>query len=320
MRLVRFGTYSMVAICSLVAAACGGGGGTGDDAPPEGDHHYYVADSALVPTSTTEVQTYGLDIDSDQPDGDAGIDNQLGSVLAALATMNFDVQGTVTTAVDQGDIILLEDFQTTAFDSAAHSGLTIYLGDTPNPPACMDANDTVCRKHLTGSGMFAVSASSPRDALVKGPMVNGVFKGGPGTLSLQIALSAGQPIQLDLIGARAELRMVTATDIGDGKLAGAIPKTDIDTKILPAVKTQLDGVIAEDCPTPAAPDCMCMAGSTGETVLSTFDANDDCQITVEELQTDPLISGFLMPDVTIDGVDALSIGLKFTSVGAVFTP
>src|SRR5512134_1069996 len=111
MRLVRFGTYSMVAICSLVAAACGGGGGPGDDVV-EGEHYKYVADSVLIPTSTTEVQTYGMDIDSEEPDGDAGVDNQLGSVLAALATMNFDVQGTVNGSVDTGDIILLADYQT----------------------------------------------------------------------------------------------------------------------------------------------------------------------------------------------------------------
>jgi hypothetical protein len=324
MRLVRFGTYSLVALCSLFAAACGGGGSDdepGDDAPPEGDHYKYVADSALVPTSTTEVQTYGLDLDSDEPDGDEGVDNQLGSVLSALAAMDFDIQGTVTTSVDQGDIILLADYQTRAFDSAANSGLSIYLGDVPTPAACLDETDTVCRRHLDGNGSFTVDADSPRDALVKGPVVNGVFQGGPGTLRIQIALSEGNPIPLDLIGARAELRQVSATNIGDGKLAGAISKSDIDNNILPAVKLQLDGTIAEDCPeaTPAN-ECMCTeSGSTGDTVLSTFDANNDCAITVMELAENGLIAGFLMPDVRIMGVDALSIGLKFTAVGAQFT-
>jgi hypothetical protein len=321
MRLVRFGTYSLVAICSLVAAACGGGGtadDTGDDAPPEGEHYKYVADGVLVPTTSNEVQSYGLDVDSDQPDGDAGVDNQLGSVLAALATMNFDVQGTVTTSVDQGDIILLADYQTRAFDSAAHSGFTVHLGESPNPPACTGPTDTVCRGHLNGGAMFTISADSPPNATVTGSVVGGRFSGGPGTLALQIALSAGMPIELNLIGAKAELNMVTATDIGDGKIAGAITKADIDSRILPAVADQLAGTIEEDCPTPAPPNCMCETGSTGETILSTFDANDDCMITVTELQEDPLISGFLMPDVTINGMDALSIGIKFTAVSAVY--
>lgn len=322
MRLVRFGTCSLVAFISLATAACGGGGGgdDDDDTPPEGDHYHYVTDSVLVPTTSNEVQTYGMDIDSGEPDGDAGIDNQLGSVLAALASMNFEIQATVDTSVDQGSIILLADYQTVAFDNAAHTGLQLYLGANPNPPACTDASDTVCRHHLTGTGSFDIDAASPRNALVKGPVVNSVFQGGPGTLTLQIALSEGAPINLNLIGARAELRMVTATDIGDGKVAGAISKTDIDQQILPAVKSQLDDVIARDCPTAAPPTCTCDPGSTGETVLNTFDSDGDCAITVTELQTDPLISGFLMPDVTIGGVDALSIGIKFTAVGATFTP
>jgi hypothetical protein len=323
MRLVRFGTYSLVAICTLAAAACGGGGSgddTGDDAPPEGDHYRYVADEVLVPTTSNEVQSYGMDVDGDQQGGDAGVDNQLGSVLAALATMNFDIQGTVATSVDQGDIILLADYQTVAFDSAARSGFTVYLGDMPNPPACDSPTDVVCRDHLQGGAMFAIAADSPRNATVTGHVAGSVFTGGPGTLALQIALSEGMPIQLNLIGARAELRMTTATDIGDAKIAGAITSNDINTRILPAVADQLASTIMEDCPAPAPPACGCDPGSTGETILSTFDANDDCMITVTELQNDPLISGFLMPDVTIDGMDALSIGIKFTAVGAVFTP
>jgi len=320
MRLVRFGTYSLAAICSLAAAACGGGGGGDDGGPPEGMHYHYVADSVLVPTTSTQVQEYGLDVDADQPDGDQGVDNQLGSVLAALATMNIDVQMTVNTSVDQGSIIVLADYQTAAFDNAARSGLTVYLGENPNPPACTDASDTVCRHHLDGTGMFAIKADSPRDATVTGSVANSVFHGGPGNLTLQIALQAGAPIPLHLIGARTELRMATATDIGDGKIAGAITKSDIDTQILPAVAAQLATTIDDDCPGHVPQDCMCTPSSTGENVLNLFDADGDCTITVTELQSDPLISGFLMPDVTIDGTDALSIGIKFTAVGAVFTP
>src|SRR5690348_12968908 len=158
MRLVRFGTCSLVAFISLATAACGGGGGgdDDDDTPPEGDHYHYVTDSVLVPTTSNEVQTYGMDIDSDQPDGDAGIDNQLGSVLAALATMNFEIQATVDTSVDQGSIILLADYQTVDFANAAHTGLQLYLGDNPNPPACTDASDTVCRHHLDGTATFDI--------------------------------------------------------------------------------------------------------------------------------------------------------------------
>lgn len=341
MRLIRFGTYSMVALCTLAAAACGGGGDDpGDDTPPEGDHHKYVADSVLVPTTTTEVQTYGMNVDKDEkedsdgaegPDkvGDDGIDNQLGSVLAALTNFNFDVQGNVTTSVSQGDIILLADYQTVDFTSAAHSGLTIKLGANPTPPACTDASDTVCRHHLTGTATFTIDPNSPANALVTGSVANGIFTSKPGNLTLQIALSAGNPIPLNLIAARAELKMTSATGIMEGKLSGAIAESDINNNILPAVKGQLDDIIAEDCPTATAPECACTPSSTGEMLMSMFDSDTDadCEISVMELQTNPIISGFLTPDVTISAetdasipapIEALSIGIRFTAVGAMF--
>jgi hypothetical protein len=336
---MRFGTYSLVALCTLAAAACGGGGGgddVGDDTPPEGTHYKYVADSVLVPTSTTEVQTYGsnvdkneVDDDGDGPDekGDDGIDNQLGSVLAALTNFNFDVQGNVTTSVDTGSIILLADYQTLDFASAAHSGLQLKLGANPTPAACTDASDTVCRHHLTGTATFTIDPMSPTDAIVTGAVANGVFTSKPGNLTLQIALSAGNPIPLNLKAARAELRMTSATGIMDGKLSGAIAASDINNNILPAVKGQLDAIVAEDCPTAAPPDCACTPSTTGEMLLSMFDENADCEITVMELQTNPIISGFLTPDVRLTSdtdpsitapLDALSIGVKFTAVGAMF--
>lgn len=325
MRLARLSTYMLVAMCSLFAAACGGSGDgddvaddTGDDTT-EGEHYKYVADSASIPTTLQQVTEFGLDIDSDQPDGDVGVDNQLGSVLNALAQMGFTIQATVTESIAVGDIILLADYQTTAFDNATGAGFQIYLGDNPNPAACTDETDEVCGHHLEGGAMFDIADGSPTDARVTGDVVSSVFTGGPGTLALQIALSAGAPIQLDLIGARAEVRGASATGIDDGKIAGAVTEEQITNDILPAVATQLGDTIAEDCPTPAPPDCGCEPDSTGETLINTFDANDDCALTAAELAENPLIMGFLTPDVTIDGVDALSIGLKFTAVTAVYT-
>ena len=327
---MRLRTYTIFAICVL-AAACGGGDDGDDGGPPTGDHYHYVVDSAAVPTNTSEAQTYGLDIDcgeasmDDCPDGtDVTKDNQLGSVLAALAGMGFDVQGTIDTAVNEGSLLLLVDFQTTAFDSAGRSGLKLFLGNTADgaitPEPCTTATPPVCGQHLMGTGMFSIAPGSPTNALVAGPVVGGVFRGGPGTLTLQIALAAGMPIDLSLIGARAEARTLSATGIGSGVIAGAIPKTDIDNNIIPAIATQLDGVLTEDmCGTAPPPLCGCMADSTGATLIDLFDANEDCEVSVMEIQTNGLIMSLLAPDVTIDGVDALSIGLGFSAVGGTFT-
>jgi hypothetical protein len=323
MRLLGLGSISL-----LAAAACGGG----DDGPPvpAGDYYYYVADGVQAPSNTQEVTTLGLDLDSDEEGGDEGVDNQLGNVLSALGGFGFDIQAQLDEAVDTGSVILLARFQTTSFSSAGGAGITVYLGDNPNPPACMDASDMVCRKHLTGTAMFGIDPASPTDALVAGRITNSTFKGGPGTLTLQIALAAGNPITLNLIGARSEIRGLNEATLGEGKLAGAIPNDDIQNNIIPAVASQLGDTLVDDCgPSPRTPPtCGCTASSTGEQLISLFDKPmsadcpscvQDCEITVGEIRENNIIRSFLDPDVTIDGVDALSLGIGFTAVGAVFT-
>jgi hypothetical protein len=306
-------------------------GDDGDDGMVTGDHYKYVASGVDVPTSTTQSTMFGMDLDGMLEGGDASVDNQLGSVLAALVGFGFDLQANIDESVNTGSLILLADFQTTDFTNAGRSGLRIYLGDMPMPAPCTDPqNPATCGQHLMGTGMFTLSPDSPTDALVAGPVVNGVFTGGPGTITLQIALTPGNAIDLNLIGARAETRMTTATTIGTGKLAGAIPEEEINTNIIPAVQMQLSDIIMEDCTDlTMPPGCGCMG--TAAQLIDLFDDNMDCAVSVMEIQTNSLIMSLLAPDVTVcpdggttcdiatEGVDALSLGIQFTAVGAVFT-
>jgi hypothetical protein len=337
MSLLRFGMYSLVAAGGLALAACGGGGDDGDDGddgPVEGPHYKYVANGVQTPETNAQSTMLGMDLDGNLEMGDPGVDNQLGNVLVALSQFNFDIQANVDESVNAGSLILLADFQTTSFDSAGRAGLTIYLGDNPNPAPCTDpADPTTCGQHLQGGAMFSLDADSPTDARVTGPIVQGVFTGGPGNITLQIALAAGAPIDLNLIGARAETRMVTETEIMSGKLAGALPESEVQNNILPAVQVQLSDIIMEDCTDlQNPPTCGCM-GSAMQ-IMDLFDANDDCAVSVEEIRTNNLIMGLLAPDVKLcpDGgtsceiadpcvecVDALSLGIGFSAVGAVFT-
>ena len=62
-----------------------------------------------------------------------------------------------------------------------------------------------------------------------------------------------------------------------------------------------------------------MASSTGATILSFFDANKDCTVSLDELKMNSLVMSLLQPDVTIDGKMALSIGIKATAVKATYT-
>jgi hypothetical protein len=319
----------LFAALSVSIIACGGGGGT---IIPAGAHTHYVANQVEVPSNNNEAREDGLDLN-----GDGTVDNQLGMVLSALAsTAGFDIQGSVNKSVAEGTIILLADVQTTDFTNAGAAGISILLGDSANPAACNTGETytcdtstppvcTGCGHQLDGTASFQVAADSPTDAALGGKFVNGTFNGGPGDISLQIALTSGAPITLNLIGARIQASGVTATTIGDSDsggaiLAGALSSDDINNTVLPAVQAQLGPVIAADCTMlTMPPDCGCTAGSTGKLILGFFDTMpQDCAVSLSEIQNNTLIKSLLMPDVTVNGVMALSLGIKTTYVGATF--
>jgi len=317
----------LLAALSLSFVACGGDdGGT---VIPEGEHYQYVSKRVLVPTNNNQAREYGLDLN-----GDKTVDNQLGMVLGTLATMGFDIQATIDEAVAEGSIILLVDFQTPdpTFTSSSASGLQILLGDVPTPAACNVGETycntatppvcTGCQRHLDGNGAFTIKVGDV-DAL-GGKIINGTFTGGPGDLSLQIALGGTDAIQLDLIGARAKASGISATGITSVILGGALTEDDLNTKVIPAIAAQIAPVITEDCNMLSAPPlCGCTSGSTGKTVLDLFDGGvpgsaKDCAVSVEEIKQNSLIQSLLAPDVTINGKKALSLGIKVEAVKGTF--
>lgn len=315
----------------LPLVACGGGG---EDQPtPEGPHYAYVANRLFVPTNNNQAREYGLDLNND-----GAIDNQLGMVLGTLAGQGFDVQGTIDEAVAEGSIIILADFQTTSFDKAGGAGLQIKLGSNPTPAACNTGEEYACKdgagaectagtagctcsgcgRHLT-NGTFTVDANSPDNAAVAGKVVNGTFTGGPGDITLKIALGSTMGLTLDLIGARAKASGMSEEKMDSVVVAGALTKEDLDTKVIPAIHQQIVPIIMADCPTPTAADCGCESGSTGKTILNLFDTMPkDCSVTVDEIKNNTLIQSLLAPDVTIDGKMALSLGIKASAVKATF--
>lgn len=316
--------FALTLPASLIA--CGGGGE--DTIVPEGEHYTYVASEVNLPPSSATARDFSLDLN-----GDGTVDNSLGMVLSTLAGQGFDVQGTVDEAVATGSVVLLLDFQTKDFSSAAASGLAVKLGATPNPAACNAGEEytcnmadppvcTGCGRHLAGGASFTIAAGSPDNAAVAGKVAGGTFTGGPGDISLQIALAEMQPITLGLIGARAKATGISATAMNEVIVAGAITKDDIDNEIIPAIAAQLPPLIDRDCDVPSPPNppgCGCMAESTGATILNFFDAEPkDCAVSVDEIKTNALIQSLLAPDVTIEGKQALSLGLKLKAVSATF--
>jgi hypothetical protein len=317
---------------ALPLIACGGGG---EDQPvPEGPHYAYVASQLFVPTNNNQAREFGLDLNADKT-----VDNQLGMVLGTLAGQGFDVQGTIDEAIAEASIILLADFQTSSFTSTAGAGLQIKLGDMETPLACNTGEEYACKlangmecsstdtgctcsgcgRHLA-NGTFTIDANSPDNAAVAGKIVGGTFTGGPGDITLKIALGSAAGIELDLIGARAKATGLSETGMESVIIAGALTKEDLDGKVIPALHAQIDPIIKEDCPNnPPAADCGCVAGSTGKTVLNLFDTMPkDCGVTVDEIKNNTLIQSLLAPDVTINGKMALSLGIKAKVVKGTF--
>jgi hypothetical protein len=326
--MVSTRSFLLAACLPLSLAACGGSEDSGS-VVPEGTHYGYVVSKASVPTSNTQATTYGLDIGASKsgtPDGT--VDNRLGEALGTLAGMGFDIQGTVDAAVAEGSIILLVDFQTKDFTNASAAGLGVKIGTMPVPAACTNpADPTTCGKHLTGSASFSIDPKSPADALVAGKIVNGTFNGGPGDISLQIALGTTQPITLSLLNARA--KATTISDAGmTATVGGALSITDLNSQVIPAIATQVEGILARDCGTGTRtpPTCGCASGSTSVTLLLLFDGKDgtvaDCKISVAEIAGNAIIKSLLGPDVcsmdTCTAPDALSLGIQVQTVKATF--
>jgi hypothetical protein len=320
-----------VAACALPLSivACGGSDGS-SPIIPEGMHYGYVVSKATVlPASGHTPPELGLDLGSKTsatPDGK--LDNQLGQAFVVLKGLGFDVQGAIDTAVANGAISLLIDFQTKDFSSTNNAGIQVKFGSNPVPAACSSSADTTCGNQLKGDAMFSIAANSPNDAPIGGKIVNGTFNSEAGDLTLLVALGAGtSPITMTLHHARAKASTISATGIMSANLGGVLTTDDLMTQVGPAIKAQVDGLLAASCTALDRPDLGCGCTGTGATlVISQVDGDDgsvkDCKITVAELLGNPIVKGSLQPDScskdTCTAADSLSVGIQVEAVKATF--
>lgn len=284
------------------------------DAPLPAATHY-VADRIYVPTNNTEARQFGLDIN-----GDGTVDNQLGMVLATLSGMGFTIQADNAAALDHGAAITLFDVATFGYADSAYAQMAVLVGNNPLPAACTDANDTICRHHLTGTASFGVTPTGA--TLMAGAFSAGTGIAGPGRVTVQLTfIGAASPVLFPLIGARVKLATASATSIGSVVVGGAVTMTDVDMKVIPGMRDQFAPIVARDCTMlTSPPGCGCVADSTGKTLLGLFDTTPkDCAISEDEIRNNSLIVALLAPDVMIEGQPALSVGVGFTAVGATFS-
>jgi hypothetical protein len=320
-------SFHVAAACALSLSFAACGSSSSDDKPPipEGPHYGYVVSGVTLPKTAADAVPLGLDLGSmtsSKPDG--AKENKLGKLIGTLAGpgIGLPLQPTVDTAVSHGGIILLIDVQTEDLQNSKAAGFGVKIGTMPSPAACTDANDTMCGHHLDGHGSFQISPSSPTDAVVAGTITSGAFTGGPGDVSLQVALGSTTPITLDLVHAR-----VQATIKSDGTLTatvgGLVTQDELTTQIGPVLQTQIMSLLTTECTPGGAGTCGCPTNSTANTLLGIgLDANHDCMITVDEILNFSVVKALLVPDScskdSCSTADSLSIGLPVQAVKAAF--
>jgi hypothetical protein len=286
-----------------------------DAAEPPPTRHRYVVDSMQIPTSNAQAQALGYDFD-----GDGTPDNRFGAAIATLAALTNQgdrVQGAHDAAIDRGEILVLAALEV---DGQAGS-LATFRGASPEPAPCLDPGQlATCRRHLGGDGRFAVDPAPGTGARVAGELVDGTFRGGPGTLLVQLASLDGSVLTVELAMAFAELSQVSDTGFAAGRLAGGLSAADVDTYLVGGLHDEVEATIAADC-TGLPPDCGCVEDSQGKTILEFYDTDGDCRVSHDEIRNASLIQSLLALDLDTNGdgiMDALSLGIGITGVAASF--
>jgi hypothetical protein len=285
-----------------------------DTPPVPANHTHFVIDRELLPQNNTQARDYGLDLN-----GDLTVDNQLGMIIATLAGQGLDSQVTMDRAIDTGVAITLADLAAVDLMTASSAAFTFYKGANPTPAPCSSPQDTICRKHLAGTGSFTIDASAPKDTPLFGSITAGKLTAGPGHLTVQFTMTGSMPIMITLLGARVELTPISATAFA-GKIGGAISMTDINTKVMPALRDSFQAQVMAQCTMLASPPtCGCPQGSSAKTLLGLFDTNpQDCNISLTEVQNNSLILSLFAPDVTVENTMGLSLGIGVHAVTGAF--
>lgn len=297
------------ALIAILLAACT----DGPEPVPSGPHYQYVMSELKIPKNNTFAREFSLDLN-----GDKAGDNQLGMVFGTLETLELGVASTAQEALLRGGITILADLQTTDLADSDAAGVTMYLGADPSPAPCVDpAQLSTCGQQLGGTGHFSIELGSASD-LGTGPIDDGKLSAAMQTLSVEIALDAQAPLRLDMHDARVRFTGLTETGFS-GVIGGMIVKADIDRVIVPQAATEIARIVGTECDLPAgvAP-CGCVIGSRAELLQDHFDDNNDCEVSLLEVQEDDLVAALLATDVKTSGREALSFGVGVEFVRATF--
>lgn len=191
----------------------------------------YATSKLLLPSATGST-TYAADID-----GDGSPENQWKFVVGLVSIAGLDLQASLNSAVEKGDVTILSDLRTPDLMNAGCAGLTLALAQAPamgDPLPRYDGSDTFRIGATRGVTLYGGISSgristTPSRALTAADAQK---------LEFTLSLGGGEVLPLTVYGVHIEGKL--ATDRGqpvivDGQLHGALSKKDIDGKIIPAV-------------------------------------------------------------------------------------
>ena len=266
--------------------------------------YHFVTNKLLIPTTQAQAQDFALNVDGDSQQH---LDNLFGDLLTLLASAapNFELQSTLDQAVNAGQLVSLHVVK--ADDS---------LNDQSVSWSIFQGQKSQSALNFDGFDKLTLDSAAPATTPIAGSLTNGHFTGGSGTAQIQMFL-LNQLFVVDLIGVRLEADL-SAQGCANGKLGGGVTVDDFHGKILPAIADGLNVMIKTD-------------NSAANTLLQVFDSDNNGTITLQELESNPLLMMAISPDLDLldasgeynpgqDGVkDSYSVGLGFTCVPAAFT-
>jgi hypothetical protein len=272
--------------------------------PATGVEYYFVTNKLQIPTSQEQTQAFALNVDGDSQQTP---DNKFGDLFTLLASagQGIELQSALDQAVDTGQLVSLH---------------LVKADDALNDPsvswAILQGEKAQSAPNFDGSDKFTFDSAMPANLPIAGSLTNGHFTGGPGTARVQMFL-LGQPIDAEMIGVRLEAD-VNTQGCTNGKLGGGVTVEEFRGKLLPAIANGLNQIIKIET-------------NGANTLLQVFDSDQDGTITVQELESNPLLMLAISPDLDLldasgnfnpnhdDVKDSYSLGLGFTCVPATFT-
>lgn len=248
-----------------------------------------VINKIKLPDSTN---AYAMDLD-----GNGSMDNQIGTVVAAIKTFG---SGVLTLQQDldqqflQGKILMLLQVFARSLLSDPSVKLRLYLGRD------LDSNP---KDNYSGSEPLGLQPGGPKDMLLSGKIAGATIKAGPGKMVVPIPIGGSSTV---VTLRKAHLSAsVAKTGMTMGQINGAIPFTEVEGKLLPDLAKTLDITYK-------------VTGNLAKKqILAAFDTDKNGTITVADLKKNSLIGMLFKADVDSDGdgkLDAMSLGIGFTAV------